>query len=217
MLRQLTGQRLATAVEESFTELGVGQNVRATIERLLAALQNHYGPTYEHCLRVGLSSRKIAQHLNHSAHAQTLLLFSGLLHDAGKALTPLEVLECKHDWTADFQHIIKRHVKDGYRMVVPHLPMAAAILLWHHRFQPDPYPEHFPASAKRYSVKTQARIKRYGRLLALADFYDAAHRKNERNGDARVTDAAIKERMLLQNEDERPLVAALYDAGIFLG
>ncbi len=216
MLRQLAGPRLTSAVEDSFTQLGVGQPFRDTIERILQPLQDHFAPTYEHCLRVGVSSRKIAQHLKLSRRTQALLLFSGLLHDCGKALTPLEVLDCKHDWTAEYQQIIKRHVIDGYRMVAPELPMAAAVLLWHHRFQPDSYPRRFPSTARRFAATTEARIKYYGRLLALADFYDAAHRKNDRNGDQRVTDAVIKQHMLDQNEDQQQLVGELYDAGIFL-
>jgi HD-GYP domain-containing protein (c-di-GMP phosphodiesterase class II) len=56
----------------------------------------------------------------------------------------------------------------------------------------------------------------YGRILAIADVYDALHRKNSKYGESKyLTDEEIKQKMLEGNTDRVDLIEDLYEAGIF--
>jgi len=74
-----------------------------------------------------------------------------------------------------------------------------------------------PKPLHEYSEATRLLIPEYGRVLALADVYDALHRVNSRFGDKRqLADDEIKEKMLEFNPDRKDLIMDLYNADIFI-
>jgi HD-GYP domain-containing protein (c-di-GMP phosphodiesterase class II) len=141
-------------------------------------------------------------------------LFAGALHDIGKALLPLRVLGKTDEWTALDQRIMQRHVLDGYRLLRDRFDFSGEVMLWHHRFQVRGYPKRLPPPLHRYSTATRVLIMEYGRLLALADVYDALHRSNSRSKHGGLSAEEIKEKMLEYNPDRRPLIHALYASGV---
>ncbi len=210
------GQDLEHMVSEAFDRRGVPDNVRTKAKALLAPLREKHPSThghYLHSLRVGLLCEAIAEvvHLDPKA-----CLFPGLLHDVGKALVPVSVLGKTEAWDEDDQRIMSGHVMDGYRLVRDCFTFSAEVMVYHHQFQPNRYPKRLPRLQRAYSPGTKVTIPLCGRILALADVYDALHRINYKGGKQVVrTGEEIKEAMLCYNEDQVILVRTLYKEGVF--
>jgi hypothetical protein len=209
-------EQLEQALATACTEVGVAEHEVRAAHSLLAPLRDK-GPIphihYLHSLRVGLTARAIG----HTTHQdERALLLAGVLHDIGKAQVPVAILGKVNEWSRADQRIIQRHVMDGYRLLRGRFDFSAEIMLWHHRFQANGYPKVLPAPLHKYSHSTKAQIVEYGRLLALADVYDALHRPNNKfETGAPLTGLEIREKMLAFNPDRIPLVEMLYDTGVF--
>src|SRR3989338_8412594 len=193
----------------AFDEIQLPNDQRESVVAFLHPLKIKDRTTYEHSIRVGLLARRIARfmHLDEKA-----LLYAGLLHDISKAQTRLETLQKTESWTAADTEEIMRHVIDGYRLVRNHFDFSAEVILWHHRFQAGGYPKELPAPLHEYSEGTKTMIAFYGRILALADCFDALHRVNDKFGS--LTGEQIKEKMVTLNRDQRVLVEELYNASV---
>ncbi|MFA5932854.1 MAG: HD domain-containing protein [Microgenomates group bacterium] len=166
----------------------------------------------EHSIRVGLKTREIGEFLHMDQKAS---LFAGLVHDIGKYQVPLEVLGKTYGWSTQDAQIIQSHVMDGYNLIKNRFGFTADIIVLHHYFQPNGYPKELPPYLRSYPQDTQALILEHGRMLALADVYDALHREKYNSGEKIVlTDSEIREQMLLLNKDKEQLVEDLYKAGI---
>ncbi len=107
------------------------------------------------------------------------------------------------------------HVMDGYRLIRDKFDFSAEIILWHHRFQPRGYPQEHPAPLHDYCEATKVMIPWYGRMLSLADTFDALHRVNDKHGADTLTGEQIKEKMLAFHKDQKILVEGLFAANIF--
>lgn len=169
---------------------------------------------YRHSLRVALYARGIGRYLGYD---QKIMLFSGALHDIGKAQTPVSVLGKTEAFTEDDMRIMREHVMDSYRLLRDRFDFTAEVILWHHRFQERGYPKVLPPPLHEYRDAGKSLIVEYGRILALADVYDALHRANSKHASGRaLSDAEVFEKMIEYNPDRVTLVRALYSAGIFV-
>ena len=207
-------------IEHEFLEVcgdvGIRQDDLRVMMSLLQSLRDKNVVThahYLHSLRVGIVASSIGRGTRREPKP---LLFAGALHDVGKALTPIEVLGRSGTWTEADRRIIRRHVMDSYRLLRGRFDFTAEVILWHHRFQERGYPKILPKPLHKYCATTKRIIVEYGRLLALADVYDALHRPNGRfkEGGA-LSGAEVREKMFEINPDQRLLVAQLYEKGIF--
>jgi putative nucleotidyltransferase with HDIG domain len=195
-----------------FEELDVTSQDRTVINGFLQSIKDKDLKTYEHSIRVGLLTAKIDRFMHLEPKA---LLFAGLLHDLGKIKTPLKTLNKTKNWSKIDLKIIKQHVLAGYKILKDEFDFTAEIILRHHRFQENAYPQKLPPSLHKYSSKTKDLILFYARLLTLADVYDALHRENEKFGKNRkLTGIEIKKKMLELNSDKQELVKDLYKAKI---
>lgn len=206
---------LGEKVDIAFFELNVSAEDQETIKAFLAPLKHKNQTTHnqhEHCLRVGLLAMKIA----HFMHLdQKALLFAGLMHDIGKCQIDLATLGKTEGWTPRDTEIMKEHVTDGYKILKGRFDFSADILIWHHRFQPNGYPNRIPKPLHKYSQGTRALIIEYGRILAVADVYDALHRVNDKFGEKKaLSGVEIREKMFQFNPDVKILIEDLYTAGI---
>ncbi len=203
-------------LENVFKELGIDLEIQTKVVSLLQPLKEMddiHKAHYQHSIRVGLLARKIAQFLHLDEKA---LFFSGIFHDLGKQEIRAELLGKTDQWTLTDREEVKNHVLAGYRLLKGRFDFSAEIMLLHHKFQPDAYPSKLPSPMHQYSDDTKATIAYYGRILALADVYDAMHRKNSKFGaKGFLTDQEIEEKMLQENPDQRELVVQLYQAEIF--
>ena len=199
------------------TELKISRTNQDHIKSFLAPLREKSSTThfhYLHSLRVALLARRIARFIHHE---EKPLFFAGALHDLGKCQTPLHILGRTDSWSDDDQKEIEHHVMDGYRLLRGRFDVTAEIMLWHHRFQENGYPQELPPFLHNYRETMKLLIREYGRCIALADVYDALHRVDAKFGKKEaLTGKEIKEKMIEFNPDRKRLVLALYDAGIFL-
>lgn len=201
---------LEKRLQEAFGRCGIACDLQEKVKAFLTVVRMKDESTYGHSVRVGLLTCRIGEYMGLDAKA---LLYAGLLHDAGKALVRTETLTKTHEWTADDAKEMSSHVTDSFRLLAGVFDFSAEIAVWHHKFQANGYPKKMPQPLHEYSQGTKVQIAFYGRLLAMADVYDAMHRINSRSGD--ITGEGIKEKMFKFNPDQHVLLNNLYEAGIF--
>ncbi|MDD5251776.1 MAG: HD domain-containing protein [Patescibacteria group bacterium] len=201
---------LDVRLAKAYDECHIAPDKRQKIGTFLALVRLKDEATYCHSVRVGIVASRIGRFMHLSAKA---LLYAGLLHDVGKALTLLTTLQKTEDWTPEDAAEMTRHATDSFRMLAGVFDFSAEIVHWHHRFQRNGYPETLPAPLHGYSEGTKAVIPILGRVVALADLYDALHRVNSKFG--ALTGEAIMQKMLEFNPDQRQLIEELYEVTIF--
>ena len=196
-------------------ELSVSEDDLRALSAFMAPLKEKSQITkfhFEHSQRVALVCKAIAEFQGLSGKPA---FYAGSLHDIGKCQVCLSTLGKTDDWTPKDGKIMESHVIDGYRMIADRFDFTAEIIKWHHRFQRNGYPKRLPKLLHSYCDGTKVKIAWYGRLLALADVYDALHRINFHDGEKKIlTGEEIKQKMLGYNRDEVELVENLYKAGV---
>ncbi|MFA6252656.1 MAG: HD domain-containing protein [Patescibacteria group bacterium] len=208
-----TSVSLEDRVQTDLDELQVAPNKREAIHKYLDLIKDKHQSSYEHSLRVGLIARQIAKFMGID---EKVLLYAGLLHDVGKTMVPASTLLKTEGWTPEDTANVQAHVESGYKLLRDKFDFTAEVILRHHRFQTRPYPEELPKSLHEYSEDTKTLINEYGRILAMADVYDALHRINDKHGVKRALNGEeIHEQMLSLNPDRTELVEKLYAAGVF--
>lgn len=213
----ITHEELDRELLRASLELGIHDDDWVAAQAFMAPLKHKSGVAqvhYYHAVRVALLCRRIGAfvHLDEKA-----LFLAGLLHDLGKCQVPLETLGKTSTWEARDYARIRKHVVDGYAFLRGRFDFTAEVILWHHRFQQGGYPRRMPRRLHQYSEGTKLLIVECGRMLAVADVYDALHRANSKFGELRaLSGAEIREKMLALNVDRRRLIEDLYHAGILV-
>lgn len=192
--------------QSTIAELDVPLSVRSGLEGTLASLAAHHLPTAEHCMRVGISAVRIGRHADLPLRP---LFYGGSLHDRGKLEVPEHYLSKTSEWTAEDAAALRNHPLVGYEKTIDEkMVVTAGLIVRHHAFQPHRYPEEVPPAPPYMSDNFES----CARVIALADYYDAAHRPNSAGSAA---GEEIKVRMLAHNPDVEGLIHELYEAGIF--
>lgn len=141
--------------------------------------------------------------------------YVGTFFQADGALVPACTLCATEKWTDEDRKNMEPHVMDGFRMLRDRFDFTAHVIVWHHRFQSSGYPAELPAALQPFSEETLERAKDYGKLLMIADVFDAMHRVNSGSGGVALTDGQIEEQMLkLHPELLGGLVSRLYEKGV---
>lgn len=127
--------------------------------------KNYDNYTYQHCLNVATLSISTGISLGLSEGALHDLGMAGLLHDIGKMMIPLEILNKPGKLTEDEFDIIKEHPVNAVNLLKDLVPYSvlSAIQSHHEKFDGTGYP---------YGV-SGSNIHFYGRVLAVCDVYDA--------------------------------------------
>lgn len=141
---------------------------RETILRLSRAAEYRDPETGAHIVRMAKYCRLIAHHLGLPADEQALLETAAPMHDIGKVGIPDEILLKPGRLTPDELVIMRRHTVIGHEILKdsrsPILQAAALVALSHHeRFDGGGYPQGLSGE----------HIPLYGRIVALADVFDA--------------------------------------------
>lgn len=197
-------------LDAQFNLLKITLEQQLGIRAFLAPLKVKDEETYAHTIRVGLLTLDIARLMHIDQRA---MFYAGVLHDIGKALTPLPTLQKTSGWTDADTTAIRDHVMDGYRLIRDKFDFSAEVILWHHKFQRAGYPTELPPPLHDYSLGTRVMIPFYGRLLSLADTFDALHRVNDKHGP--LTGEQIKAKMFEFNPDQETLVDELFGNDVF--
>lgn len=163
-------------VGQSFDSTPAKKAVKACVDSVIAnpsalmwlsLLKNVDEYTAEHSLNVCLLSIVLgrAEGLNRADLEEVGLC--GLLHDMGKAKTPLEILNKEGALTEEEFEIMKAHTTEGYKILKPRKDIsaqAAEVAYSHHeRLNGRGYPRGLNAENISY----------FSRIVAIADTYDA--------------------------------------------
>lgn len=156
-------------LQAAYKHLAINKDRQKMLMNFLQPLKEHHVPTWEHSIRVGLLFAQIARVVGLN---QKTAFEAGILHDVGKISISSEILaKTAKDFTDDDMKKMRGHVMYGYDMILKNFGLAAQIMVLHHQHQPNPYPAQIPSN--RYSPQTNRLIAISGRILALADSYDA--------------------------------------------
>jgi response regulator RpfG family c-di-GMP phosphodiesterase len=203
-------------LEESFRDLDISRGQQDSLRLYLGLLHRKDIPTWEHSIRVGLKGVEVAEFTR--IMDPKAMFYSGLLHDIGKCLTDDESLKKTEGFGPKDMQELRRHPKDGYRLLKGVHDFAAEILVRHHYFPESGYPKRLPSADIDFSKGTEVNIFFYARVLALIDFHDAMmNRENDKFGDRPklLTREEGKKIILGANHDQEYFLNQLYDHEIF--
>ena len=155
--------KASPVVDEMLKSLG--RNPDALLGLCKLRTQDDY--TYGHCVNVAVLSVMFAKHMGFPHEIQFASGMAGIFHDLGKALVPLEILNAPRNLSEEEFVILRKHPRLGYEQVKKTPGFNQDILMGiydhHERFNGTGYPRGISGEA----------ISVTGRILALADVYDA--------------------------------------------
>ncbi len=123
-------------------------------------------PTYHHSLNVAIISVVLGRWLGMKRADLNQLALAGILHDVGKVLIPVKLLNKTEKLTDEEFATIKSHVKKGYDIVknqVLDMRIKDAVIYHHERCDGSGYPFR----------STLENIPDFAKIIAIADVYDA--------------------------------------------
>lgn len=211
---------MGSALEDEFFEMFSNGNrieKREQACELLARLKQYHLPTYEHSLRVGLTSAQI----NRVMHLSPEAGLWAALHDIGKLGIQLELLDKTGGFNEADMREMRQHVIYGYQILRDKgLRFSSWIALTHHRFQQNHYPTDGEIAEIGFPLpgalpETRLTADEVARMTSLADTYDASHRPNNRFRGKLLTGREIRENMARDNPSRLDLIQELYWQGIF--
>jgi putative nucleotidyltransferase with HDIG domain len=133
----------------------------------LARLKTQDDYSYMHSVAVCALMVALARQLGHDEDAQRAAGLAGLVHDVGKAVMPLEVLNKPGKLTEDEFTVMRSHPERGFELLKDGSQVTQEMLdvtLHHHeRMDGTGYPHRLPAE----------QISQIARMGAICDVYDA--------------------------------------------
>ena len=105
----------------------------------LHKMQGYNDHTFYHSLNVSVIAGIIGKWCNCKGTELKNLILSGLLHDIGKLLVPLSILDKPGRLSDDEYTIIKIHPQKGYQMIKDdgHIPKNVKVAIWQHHERLD--------------------------------------------------------------------------------
>jgi HD-GYP domain-containing protein (c-di-GMP phosphodiesterase class II) len=136
----------------------------------LTTLRSHDEYTYSHCVNVCILALAIGQRLGYERSHLSDLGIAALFHDVGKAEIPLDVLNKPTDFTPEEWDMIRRHPILGVKSLLrlkglDEISTKIVIAGFEHHLNYDlsGYPR----------LATPRKLTLFGRIISLADCYDA--------------------------------------------
>lgn len=119
--------------------------------------------TFNHTLRVSNYAVLLAKELKLSEDKVELIKISGLMHDIGKILIPLYILQSIYALSTNEFEIIKKHPLDGYNIAKDFLALEACIPIVEHHERLDGL--GYPFNKTDISLES--------RIISICDTFDA--------------------------------------------
>lgn len=134
---------------------------------MLHSVEDRNPYIYSHPVKVAFISFVIGKWMNFNRSELSRLVFTGLVHDIGKAKIRDTILNKPEQLTEDEMNIVKYHTIMGYRVLIGFNVLDKEILLGvlshHERQNGSGYPRR----------QWGDQISRFGKIIAIADIYDA--------------------------------------------
>lgn len=138
-----------------------------TVTDCLQMMPHEEDYLYHHSVDVGIIAGCLSFWMGRSYHEIEETIMGALLHDIGKALIPLKVLNKPGALTDEEMHLVRFHSLRGYKFLKQYGDFTQSVLLCalqHH--------ERIDGSGYPMSVKGD-KIHPYAKLIAIADVFDA--------------------------------------------
>lgn len=134
---------------------------------LLTKLKDQHSYTAEHCLNVCILAATFARHLGMLEDEIRKVALAGMLHDVGKSMIPLEILDKPGSLTPEEFKLIQQHTVHGrdVLMSTPRVEHAAVDVAYNHHERMDGL--GYPRGIK------STQIPYFAKVIQLCDAYDA--------------------------------------------
>jgi putative two-component system response regulator len=163
-LVNIVNARLLRAAELKVAH--IGQAYLDTVKVLANSIEERDPYTHGHVERVAQYARSMAQNLGWPEENLRWLEFGARLHDVGKIIIPDHVLKKGGPLSPEEWDLMKQHPLVGAKIIrdIKHLSACLPYILYHHeRWDGSGYPHQL----RGFNIPIE------GRLLAIADVYDA--------------------------------------------
>ncbi len=148
-------------------KLKYGKIMRSqTVERVLSHINVRYDREQIHTERVAEYCEALARALKWEEHEVEMVKTAAVLHDIGKIMVPLELLNKEEPLSKEEFDIIRRHPETGYEIlksVEEYAALAEYVLYHHERWDGGGYPEGLAGED----------IPLVSRIISVADAYEA--------------------------------------------
>lgn len=176
MKAHLQGQRLTREIEENQCEM---------IYILMEVMESTSDETGQHIKRVADTSKLLAQYVDYLTEEEVNSIFlASPMHDIGKIAIPEHILHKPGRLTEDEMTIMKTHADKGYELLKNskrRLTTAASIIAREHH-------EKWDGSGYPRGLQGEE-IHIFGRIVALADVFDALTHKRQYKSAWTIDDA----------------------------
>lgn len=176
MKAHLQGQRLTREIEENQCEM---------IYILMEVMESTSDETGQHIKRVADTSKLLAQYVDYLTEEEVNSIFlASPMHDIGKIAIPEHILHKPGRLTEDEMTIMKTHAEKGYELLKNskrRLTTAASIIAREHH-------EKWDGSGYPRGLQGEE-IHIFGRIVALADVFDALTHKRQYKSAWTIDDA----------------------------
>ncbi len=144
----------------------IDQAYLETINVLANTIEGRDPYTHGHVERVAMFAQWLAEKLNWPEEMMRMLAFGARLHDIGKIIVPDHILKKPTSLSPEEWNLMKKHPEAGAKILdnIKHLQPAVPYVMHHH--------ERWDGSGYPHNLRGRE-IPIEGRLLAIADVYDA--------------------------------------------
>lgn len=133
----------------------------------LLELKEYDDYTYTHSINVCLIAILFAKKLSYNPKGLKVIGVAALLHDIGKLMVPIDILQKPGPLTSDEFDIVKKHPVFGYELIKSESGFGSliqkAVLLHHEKYSGNGYPLGLRGE----------RISQIAQIISLADVFDA--------------------------------------------
>lgn len=161
------GETLDTAKVTTASVEVVGEIESMGLSSWIDTVRKHHSQTYQHCLLVTGVAAAFGQHLGLSAADRNRLSFAGMLHDVGKAMIPLAILEKPGALDAQEMNVMRKHPEYGVEALKSDLglqPDMIDIVAHHHEYLDG---SGYPHGLHAHEISDLVRI------MTIVDVYSA--------------------------------------------
>lgn len=156
----------------------------------LTTLRDYDEYTFTHSVNVCIFSVALGKKLGLNKHQLYELGLGALLHDVGKVRMPLDLINKAGPLTAEEFEVLKEHPAEGLLSMfdmrgLAELPLRAMLMAYEHHMKIDQ--TGYPVSARPRDPTL------YGRIVAVADGFDAATTKRSYQAQPWPPDRVLKE------------------------
>lgn len=155
----------------------------------LSTLRDHDDYTYTHSVNVSILALCLGQHIGLSKNALETLGICGLFHDLGKVDVPLKILNKQGKLTEHEFKVIQKHSLSSVRHIVKlRAPreLKSKIML-------APFEHHLKYDLSGYPRSWRSEpVSLFGRILTIADVFDAITSRRVYRPDASSPDQALR-------------------------